>query len=103
PVWVYSNSRVTMNVFMLRTFWIRSANICINLCKTHFSSTLQLDHRHSSRDMHLQLREVGRRRFAAAHAEALLAIGDVFLRGSSGRRACTHDALSHVPPIVAMQ
>jgi hypothetical protein len=48
-----------MNVFMLRTFWIRSANIRINLCKTHFSSTLQLDHRHSGRDMHLQLREVG--------------------------------------------
>src|SRR5215510_8199110 len=26
-LWVYSNSTVRMNVFMLRTFWIRSARI----------------------------------------------------------------------------
>src|SRR5215475_12349454 len=26
-LWVYSNSSVRMNVFMLRTFWIRSARI----------------------------------------------------------------------------
>ena len=41
---------------MLRMFWIRSANIRINPCKTDFCSTLQLDHRYGGRDAHLQLR-----------------------------------------------
>ena len=51
---------------MLRTFWIRSARSRVKRCETDLRHALQWDHRHSSRDAHLQLREVGQRRFAAA-------------------------------------
>src|SRR5262249_38727587 len=37
-LWVYSNSSVRMNVFMLRTFWIRSARIRVKSCKKDFSA-----------------------------------------------------------------
>ena len=59
-----------MNVFMLRTFWIRSARSRVKRCETDLRHALQWDHRHSSRDAHLQLREVEQRRFAAARAES---------------------------------
>jgi hypothetical protein len=66
-----------MNVFMLRTFWIRCANIRIDLCKTHFTSTLQLDHRYRSSDMHLQLREVGNG--ASPRPDAVIEQGRILL------------------------
>src|SRR5215467_13843953 len=48
-----------MNVFMLRTFWIRSPRSRVKRCETDLRHALQWDHRHSRRDAHLQLREVG--------------------------------------------
>jgi len=48
-----------MNVFMLRTFWIRSAHIRVNRRATDFRNALQSDHRYGGLDMHLQVRRVG--------------------------------------------
>jgi hypothetical protein len=45
-----------MNVFMQRTFWIRSAHIGVNQRETDLRNALQLDHRHPGADTHLQLR-----------------------------------------------
>src|SRR5262245_61172682 len=48
-LWVYSNSSVGMNVFMLRTFWIRPAGSRVKRCERDFGNALQSDHRYGGR------------------------------------------------------